>query len=101
MVILFIFVLRLVFTQEQLSAFPRNRFGGTSGNTSSTMDTFVIANLFDIHFTNGNAKPAIGAFVLIELYPKQCNSTEKTVQRAKRTKKPTEETEEKDTSYDN
>lgn len=63
------------------------------------MDTFVVAYALDIHFTSGNTKSAIGAFILVELYAEEGDTAEESVQRAQGAKETTEDTEDENTCH--
>ena len=64
------------------------------------MDTLVVSHLFDIHFTSGDTKSAIGTLILVELYAQKRDTAEEPVQRAERTQETTEDAEDKDTCND-
>ncbi len=58
----------------------------------------MIAHVFDIHFTSGNAESAIVTLRFVKLDPDESDAAKKSVQRAQGAKETTEQTENKDTA---
>jgi hypothetical protein len=65
------------------------------------VNTFVIADVLDIHFARLKALSAVNALAPIEFYSDERKLAEEAVERSERANKAAEETENKDTSHDN
>lgn len=52
----------------EFSAFPRNCFGGTNGNTFTATYALVVANVVDVHFAMSYAFSAVYTGFLVVSY---------------------------------